>query len=236
VTDAEIDYEIGREVRAAWPTASWPARAARLAPDWRWPEIQQYAEMSASNRSNNLADQVAQAIYVLDTAFRSVHSTAPCEMVSVFWNCLDIREHLAQFCERLAHNAPAALSAIQLYVFRRLEVFAHPLSHTGCAGRVLESPAAVESRPRRGRRRKTPNCHPEVEPFLDQVSKRAGRQLTIREFCQVSGFADDTVFGFWRQGNTERCKEAHTKRFEKTLKLTPQEFLAKLAQVTANSR
>jgi hypothetical protein len=92
------------------------------------------------------------------------------------------------------------------------------------------SEAIPGSRPRRGRPRSKPNQHPEVEPFLNRVSKAAGRQVTIGQFCVVSGFADDTVFGFWRSGNTERCSTVHARRFEGTLKLTPEQFLARLKE------
>jgi hypothetical protein len=91
-------------------------------------------------------------------------------------------------------------------------------------------PAEVSpSRARRGRPRETPNQHPEVEPYLDTVSKAATRPITIQDFCLVSGFADDTIFGFWRSGNTERSTSVHARRFEATLKLSPQQFLAQLS-------
>ena len=90
--------------------------------------------------------------------------------------------------------------------------------------------AQSEGRPRRGRPRQTPNNHPEVETFLLAVSKYAKRDITIMEFCWVSGFKDDTTFGFWRSGNTKRCSQGHASRFEATLKLTPLKFLAKLPE------
>jgi hypothetical protein len=104
------------------------------------------------------------------------------------------------------------------------------------AGASPDSAGVVERRPRRGRPRQTPNLHPEVEPFLDRLSETAKRQITVADFCLVSGFGDDTVFGFWRQGRAERCPEAHARRFERTLKLSPEEFLAKLAEVSQKRR
>jgi hypothetical protein len=88
---------------------------------------------------------------------------------------------------------------------------------------------ATKNRPRRGRPRVTPNQHPEVEPYLVTVSKAATREIIIQDFCSVSGFADDTIFGFWRSGNTERCTSGHARRFEATLKMTPEQFLAALS-------
>lgn len=105
--------------------------------------------------------------------------------------------------------------------------------------RELADPAAeAESlgRARRGRPRVTTNQHPEVERYLDAVSKVAERPITIQDFCWVSGFGDDTIFGFWRQGNSPRCTGAHAKKFERTLALTPERFLAKLTELAANSR
>jgi hypothetical protein len=72
-----------------------------------------------------------------------------------------------------------------------------------------------------------------VESFLDQVSTVAERRITILDFCLVSGFADDTIFGFWRSGNTDRCSSGHAKRFRATLNLTSEQFLAKLKQVSS---
>jgi hypothetical protein len=106
----------------------------------------------------------------------------------------------------------------------------------GAGAGAQQSAGADESRPRRGRPRQKPNLHPEVELFLDRVSGKAGRPITIAEFCLVSKFGDDTVFGFWRQGNTERCSETQAKRFDKTLKLSPEQFLAKLDEMPAKSR
>jgi hypothetical protein len=94
--------------------------------------------------------------------------------------------------------------------------------------------AATGRRPRAGRPRVKPNLHPEVDQYLDEVyeyDEQRKQRITIQHFCAVSGFTDDTVFGWWRRGD-ERCTEAHSNKFEKTLKLTPQEFLAKLAEVT----
>jgi hypothetical protein len=91
---------------------------------------------------------------------------------------------------------------------------------------------ATESRSRPGRPRFTPNLHPEVEQYLDGVSKEAGHRITIQDFCLVSGFGDDTTFKFWRQGHP-RCAEAHAKRFEHTLRMPFDQFLARLAQKTS---
>jgi hypothetical protein len=113
------------------------------------------------------------------------------------------------------------------------EMFTARVSDSGAAS---PDSAVPENLPRRGRPRKTPNLHPEVEPFLDGVTEKAGRRITIANFCLVSGFGDDTEFGFWRQGNTERCTERHAKRFENTLKLSPEQFLHKLAQSTPKRR
>jgi hypothetical protein len=89
---------------------------------------------------------------------------------------------------------------------------------------------AAQSRLRRpGRPRSTPNLHPEVEPYLDRVSRKAPRRITIEDFCLVSGFSDDTIFGSWRRGDS-RCTRAHAKSFEDTLKLTDERFLAKLTE------
>jgi hypothetical protein len=96
--------------------------------------------------------------------------------------------------------------------------------------------AGPQPRVRRGRPRQTPNRHPEVELFLNKVGKEAGREITIIDFCAVSGFGDDTVFGYWRRGNTERCSYVHAKQFEKTLKLSPEQFLDILTQSTPKRR
>jgi hypothetical protein len=85
------------------------------------------------------------------------------------------------------------------------------------------------NRARRGRPRVTTNQHPEVEPYLDAVSKVVKRRITIQDFCLVSGFADDTIFGFWRSGKTDRCSLIQKRRFEATLKLTPEQFIAALS-------
>lgn len=102
--------------------------------------------------------------------------------------------------------------------------------HDGPDSHPLASGDRLQTRGRRGRPRSKSNLHPEVEPYLEEVSKAVGRPVTIREFCQVSGFADDTVFGFWRQGNTVRCTAAHEKAFQRTLRLSPQVFLQSLSQ------
>lgn len=111
-----------------------------------------------------------------------------------------------------------------------------PVGGAGTEPRPATPEEATKSRARRGRPRVTPNQHPEVEPYLDAVSKAAKRPITIQDFCRVSGFADDTIFGFWRQGESSRCQEAHAKRFERTLTLKPEKFLAMLAQLTEKSR
>jgi hypothetical protein len=97
-----------------------------------------------------------------------------------------------------------------------------------------------EIRTRRGRPRKVPNHHLEVEGYLDDVSKFAKnaqhpypglqRGITIADFCLVSGFKDDTVFGAWRRDDKKRCPDAHARRFEATLKLKPLAFLERLNQ------
>jgi hypothetical protein len=92
-----------------------------------------------------------------------------------------------------------------------------------------EGDAVVGSRSRLGRPMSKPNQHPEVEKFLAKVGEYAKRRVTIREFCAVSGFTDDTVFGWWRRGDP-RCTAAHARKFEKTLKLTPQQFLGELTK------
>jgi hypothetical protein len=98
-----------------------------------------------------------------------------------------------------------------------------------------------EIRPRRGRPRRVPNHHPEVEGYLDDVTEFAKsaqnpypgleRDITITDFCLVSGFRDDTVFGAWRRGDTKRCPDPHARRFEATLRLKPVEFLERLNAV-----
>jgi hypothetical protein len=92
-------------------------------------------------------------------------------------------------------------------------------------------PGVIELNPsmRPGRPRSTPNLHPEVEQYLDRVSEKATRRITIQDFCLVAGFGDDTFFGFWRRGNN-RCPEAHANRFKKTLAMSPEQFLAELAK------
>jgi len=95
---------------------------------------------------------------------------------------------------------------------------------------------------RRGRPRRTPNLHPEVEAYLDDVSKLATsaqnphrglrREINIADFCIVSGFKEDTTFGAWRRGDTTRCQDSHARRFEATLKLSPIEFLNRLNQAS----
>jgi hypothetical protein len=133
LTEADIHYEIARDVRAAYPPepTSEPRHPARLDDDWRWPEIQQYAEMSAGGGSN-LADRLEQAIYALDAAFHSAHSTAPCAMVSDFWKSLDVREYVKDLCDLLPELPAEKLGHIKTRVFRRLDVLTHPLSHTRC--------------------------------------------------------------------------------------------------------
>lgn len=65
-----------------------------------------------------------------------------------------------------------------------------------CPAPPTATPAGESiARVRRGRPRTTPNCHPEVEPFLETVSASAHRLITITDFCLISGFTDDTVFG-----------------------------------------
>jgi hypothetical protein len=88
---------------------------------------------------------------------------------------------------------------------------------------------AAESPRRPGHPRSTPNLHPDVEPYLDRVSKDkdAPRRIIIADFCLAAGFGDDTYFGAWRRGDG-RCPEAAAKSFERTLKLLPKEFLEKL--------
>jgi hypothetical protein len=88
---------------------------------------------------------------------------------------------------------------------------------------------AAQSRLRPGHPRSKPNLHPEVERYLDRLSENAPRRITIEDFCLVSGFGDDTIFGFWRRGQS-RCTEAHANRFQKTLTMSPQQFLAELAK------
>ena len=98
-----------------------------------------------------------------------------------------------------------------------------------------------EIRPRRGRPRLVLNHHPEVEGYLDDLTKFAKstqnpypglqRDITITDFCLVSGFRDDTVFGAWRRGDNKRCRDPHARRFEATLKLKPIEFLERLNAV-----
>ena len=97
-----------------------------------------------------------------------------------------------------------------------------------------------EIRPRRGRPRLLLNHHPEVEGHLDDVTEFAKsaqnpypglqRDITITDFCLVSGFGDDTVFGAWRRGDTKRCPDPHARKFEATLELKPVEFLERLNQ------
>ena len=104
-----------------------------------------------------------------------------------------------------------------------------------------ETPPTEPRRRRgRGRPRTTQNLHLEVEEYLQAVSKFAKstenrypglqRDIIIRDFCTVAGFGDDTVFGAWRSGNTKRCQEAHARRFEAVLKLSPAQFLDRLHQ------
>jgi hypothetical protein len=97
----------------------------------------------------------------------------------------------------------------------------------------LGDSTSVEPKPpepsKRGRPRSTENLHPEVEKYLARVGKKAGRRITIAEFCLVSGFADDTIFGYWRRGDS-RCTEAHANQFRKTLTLSDEQFLAKLPE------
>ncbi|MGD0771513.1 MAG: hypothetical protein ABSC05_01695 [Candidatus Solibacter sp.] len=88
----------------------------------------------------------------------------------------------------------------------------------------------AEGRVRRGRPRSSPNLHPEVESYLEQISREAGRRVTIAEFCWVSGFEDDTVFGFWRRGDHKRCNAGQARRFAQTLSLAPKDFLKLLSQ------
>jgi hypothetical protein len=104
------------------------------------------------------------------------------------------------------------------------------------------SQAQTEIRRRRGRPSKNPNLHPEVEVYLDGVSEFAKsaqsphgglrREITIADFCIVSGFKDDTIFGAWRRGDTARFANPHARKFEATLKLSLIEFLNRLNQAS----
>ena len=104
------------------------------------------------------------------------------------------------------------------------------------------SPAQTEIRRRRGRPRTNPNLHPEVEVYLELVSKFAKsaqnphgglrRDITILDYCTVSGFKDDTTFGAWRRGDTTRCQSQHARKFLATLQLSPIEFLNRLNQAS----
>jgi hypothetical protein len=94
------------------------------------------------------------------------------------------------------------------------------------APRGVQIDGTLRARP--GRKRNTPNLHPEVEPYLEGVRK--GRRITFEEFCAVSGFGDDTVFGAWRRGDNARCTPGQAKSFENTLRLDPAEFLRRLAE------
>jgi hypothetical protein len=104
------------------------------------------------------------------------------------------------------------------------------------------TPAATgQTRRRRGRPRTTPNLHPEVEGYLEDVSRFAKsahnshpefqRDIIIADFWGVAGFPDDTVFSYWRRGDTSRCPEAHAQKFQNTLQLKPVQFLDRLAQI-----
>ena len=93
---------------------------------------------------------------------------------------------------------------------------------------VPETIDVASIRPRRGRKRSTQNLHPEVEGFLENVRGATGKTITIGEFCRVSNFGDDTVFGAWRRGDDRRCNPGQGNSFEKTLKLDPSEFLRRL--------
>jgi hypothetical protein len=125
------------------------------------------------------------------------------------------------------------IEGIRLVLNPRLCYWRAQLLRAGGGTLAKESPAAGTNvdviRPRRGRKRSTPNLHPEVEPYLDRVSVFTTRRITIEDFCRVSGFGDDTVFGAWRRGNGDRCKAGHARIFESTLKLEPAEFLKRLA-------
>jgi hypothetical protein len=104
-----------------------------------------------------------------------------------------------------------------------------PAEHAGGGGAATGS--------RRPGRRPSSNLHPEVDQYLDEVSEYARehpdeyakKRITIQNFCR-SGFDDDTVFGWWRRGDS-RCTEAHAKTFEGILRLKPQQFLEKLSKV-----
>jgi hypothetical protein len=103
--------------------------------------------------------------------------------------------------------------------------------------RLRDNPVELDVAParrRRGRPRLTENRHPEVEPYLDSLGLIDGKPATILQFCLVSGFTDDTLFGLWRQGDTERCTGAHALEFERTLKLSREEFIKRLEQAEKN--
>ena len=95
-----------------------------------------------------------------------------------------------------------------------------------------DGPPPVDGMPatRRGRKRNTPNLHPEVDVYLEGVREAAGKSITFEQFCRVAGFGDDTVFGAWRRGNDKRCSPGQARVFENTLKLAPVEFLKRLTE------
>jgi hypothetical protein len=113
------------------------------------------------------------------------------------------------------------------------------LVHRLVSPRLRDNPVKPDVAParlRRGRPRLTENRHPEVEPYLDSLGFIDGKPATILQFCLVSGSADDTLFGLWRQGDTERCTSAHAMEFERTLKLSREEFIKRLEQAEIRLR
>jgi hypothetical protein len=67
-----------------------------------------------------------------------------------------------------------------------------------------------------------------VWQFLDRFGKGKGGSIT--DFCLVSGFNDDTIYGWW-QRNDSKCTAAHKAAFERTLALTREQFLERLARL-----